>query len=177
MITISPGHYGIGTGAVGFIDEVAEARKVSLQVCKLLVERGIHVHHIVDNRSKNQRQNLMYLVQQHNRTNRMLDVSIHFNAIAGKVERGIGVEVLYVNKALANFANTMSAAIAKASHLKDRGGKYRANLAFLNGTNKPCIIIEVCFVNSVTDVQLYKKHFSEVCTVISEQLTNYIKLN
>lgn len=172
MITISPGHWHIGTGAVGIIDEVAEARKVVAGVVYHLKQRGIFAHTVVDTRSKNQRENLLYIVNNHNATVRKLDVSIHFNAVAGKSAQPIGTEVLHKNEPV--LAQKVSAAIAKASGLKNRGAKKRSDLAFLNGVKKRAILIEVCFVNSAKDVALYQQFKRAICVAIADVLANEV---
>lgn len=168
MITISPGHWTVGTGASDIIDEVTEARKVASRVAAILRKSDIVVNYVVDNTSKNKSENLKYLLAQHNKTSRQLDVSVHFNASAGRQSKGIGTEVLYVSAK--DVASKVSKAIASASGLIDRGAKYRDNLAFLNGTNKPAVLIEVCFVNSVKDVELYNDNFESICQAIAKEL-------
>lgn len=176
MITISPGHWAIGTGAVGIIDEVEEARRVVRQVCSILEKHKITVHEVIDKQSTNQQQNLHYLISEHNKTERKIDISVHFNSIGGKVNRALGCEVYYRNPAMKVVAQRLSMAIATASSLRDRGAKRRDNLAFLNKTKKPALLIEVCFVNSELDVRLYNKHFYGICDRIAEILMEYVKV-
>ena len=175
MITISPGHWKPGTGAVGLVDEVTEARKVVDRVVRMLTEKGISVHHLKDDSSRSQAENLRYLVQAHNETERKVDVSVHFNAIAGKHTRAIGTEVLYKDAAVQPLAAQLSKAISHAADLPDRGAKKRNELAFLNGTKQPAILIEVCFVNSTIDVALYKQHFEAICETIAKQLAHHVR--
>lgn len=177
MITISPGHWSIGTGAVGIIDEVEEARKVVKQVSSILKKNEVKVLQIIDNKSRNQRQNLQYLISEHNKTERQLDVSVHFNSIAGQVNRSIGCEVYYVNPSIQFLAQQLAMAIANAGTLQNRGAKWRKDLAFLNKTTKPAILIEVCFVNSTVDVSLYRKNFHAICAAIASTLGRYVKSN
>ena len=174
MITVSAGHYGPGTGAIGMIDEVTEAIKVTKEVVRILRASGITTNYIEDNVSKSQAANLGWLVVQHNKTSRLIDVSLHFNASEGTHDRAIGTEVLYVNPAVKEIANQVSAAIAKAADFIDRGAKKRVNLGFLNGTHKKALLIEVCFVNSKTDVELYFKHFDAICHAIAEELATAV---
>lgn len=170
MITMSPGHFGKGTGAVSLVDEVVEARKVAVEVTRVLKAFGVHVHFVEDTVSKNRQQNIRYLVAAHNKTTRDLDVSIHFNAVEGVKQAGIGTEVLYVNPAVEGLAKRLSAAIASAGQLKDRGAKRRTDLGFLNGTTKRAVLIEVCFVNSKQDVANYTQHFEAICAAIAQVL-------
>lgn len=171
MITISPGHWLPGTGARDLIDEVTEARKVVNRVVEILRNSGITVNHVEDNTSKNQQQNLNYLVTQHNKTNRKLDVSVHFNS-ASRTDRGLGVEVLYYDQK--ELAAKVSKAISDVSGLINRGAKERKELAFLRNTNKPAILIEVCFVNSTVDVAIYRRDFEKICQAIAECLAEYV---
>lgn len=99
MITISPGHYGPRTGASGLIDEVTEAIKVSKEVTKILRAAGIQTNYIEANVSKSQSVNIGWLIAQHNKTSREIDVSIHFNSSTGTHSRGIGTETfVYSNR-------------------------------------------------------------------------------
>lgn len=173
MLTISAGHFGKGTGATGFLDEGNEAIAVVRALERRFRTSYVQAHVIIDQTSKNQAQNLRFLVAEHNKTMRELDVSIHFNASGGVHDAGIGTEVLYVNPTLEHFAKKMSAAIARAGRFIDRGAKHRANLAFLNGTGKPAIIIELCFVNSKTDVENYKKQKAQIIEAIAVTLESY----
>lgn len=177
MLTISAGHFGPATGASGIIDEGSEVIEVVTAIQTHFQASTIAPQFIIDRYSKNQAQNLRYLIAAHNKTNRVLDVSIHFNAIRGIREAGIGTEVLYVNPKLKEFAATMSAVIAKAGGFKDRGAKHRTNLAWLNGTTKPAILIEICFVNSKTDVQCYQKNKAQIIEVIFKLLERYGAMN
>jgi len=174
MITISPGHWRVGSGACDLIDEVTEARKVVNRVIEYLRSAKIAVNHIEDNSSTNQQQNLKYLVTEHNKTNRKLDVSVHFNA-AARSTRGLGVEVLYYDQK--ELANNVSKAISDVSGLINRGAKERKELAFLNGTEKPAILIEVCFVSSEVDVALYRRDFDKICRAIANELAVYVGVN
>jgi N-acetylmuramoyl-L-alanine amidase len=172
MITISPGHWAPGTGASAIIDEVTEARKLTKRVVEILKSNGVTTNYVEDNTSKNKTDNLSYLVRQHNLTNRQLDVSIHFNSSSGTDQRGIGTEVLYYNEK--TLASKVSKAISNASGLIDRGAKQRTDLAFLNGTHKPAILIEVCFVNSTVDVALYRRDFEKIALGIAAELMTYV---
>lgn len=164
-MNISAGHWHVGTGAVGLIDEVTEARRVVRRVASLLQQAGVEVRVIVDNLSKNQRQNLHYLISTHQKE-KGPHISIHFNAAAKATKGALGTEVLYAKSDMQKLAITMSAAISKASGLRNRGAKRRNDLAFLN-TLPQAILIEVCFVNSTEDVARYQRHFEAICQTIA----------
>lgn len=174
MITASAGHYGPGTGAIGIIDEVTEAIKVTEEVTKILRSAGVQTNYIVDNVSKSQSKNIPWLIAQHNKTDRQIDVSIHFNASVGTHSKGIGTETLVYSDKNSAVAKSITDAISKASGLKNRGVKIRKDIGILKGTNKPCYLIEVCFVNDSVDVALYKKNFAAICQAIAEQLAKAV---
>jgi hypothetical protein len=52
--------------------------------------------------------------------------------------------------------------------LSNRGAKKRSDLYFLNGTDEPSILIEVCFVDSSADSNLYRTHFHAICQAIAD---------
>jgi uncharacterized protein (TIGR02594 family) len=116
-----------------------------------------------DDVSTTQSENLDRIVDYHNSKTRDLDVSIHFNAYDGSAH---GTEVLYVTQE--NLADEVSAAIADAGHFTDRGPKYRSDLAFLNGTEEPAILIETAFCDNTQDSNLFNQHFEQVCQAIAE---------
>lgn len=173
QLAISPGHYKIGTGARDLIDEVTEARKVVDHVAYLLSLKNIGVSKIVDNRSSSQIQNLNYLVSEHNKKIRILDISIHFNSSGIRTNQAIGTEVLYFRESIKSFAQKVSQSISDVSGLKNRGAKKR-ELVFLTQTNQPAILIEVCFVNSVKDVDIYQKKFHDICQTIADCVMEFI---
>jgi N-acetylmuramoyl-L-alanine amidase len=94
-----------------------------------------------------------------------LDISIHFNAYE-QVSKGMGTETLFVTQK--NLAAKVSAAIAQAGPLIDRGAKYRDDLFILNNTEAPAILIEVCFVDSETDAEIYRANFDLICESIAD---------
>ncbi|MBC9702365.1 MAG: N-acetylmuramoyl-L-alanine amidase [Leuconostoc sp.] len=174
MISISPGHYGPGTGAHGFIDEVMEAIKVSKEVVRILREANIQTNYIEDNVNKSQSKNIPWLIAQHNKTSRLIDVSIHFNSSGGTHSRGIGTETLIYSGNNQDTAAAITDAISRVSGLRNRGVKIRKDIGILKGTNKPCYLIEVCFVNDSVDVALYHKNFKAICQAIAEELAKAV---
>jgi N-acetylmuramoyl-L-alanine amidase len=166
-IVISSGHSKHVRGASSYLDEVNEARKVVREVATRLRERDVTVHTFHDDTSAKQRENLGAIIKYHNSQKRSLDVSVHFNA--HHITSGpMGTEVLYLSQK--ELATKVSKAIADAGGFLNRGAKERTNLAFLNSTKEPAILIEVCFVDSAVDAQLYEDHFSAICEAIAGAL-------
>lgn len=174
MITISGGHYGKGTGAHDLIDEGEENIRVAKEITAILCASGITANYIEDNVSKSAKQNIPWLITQHNKTNREIDVSIHFNSSVGTHNRGIGTETLVYSDKNKAVAQKITDSIANASGLKNRGVKIRNDLGLLKGTNRPCYLIEVCFVNDSVDVALYRREFDNICLAIANELAKAI---
>jgi N-acetylmuramoyl-L-alanine amidase len=166
-IVISSGHGLYVRGASGIIDEVDEARKVVDALAVELAKFGVEVTVFHDDVSKSQSENLNRIVDFHNDQSRDLDVSIHFNAYEQR-EQPVGTEVLYVTQG--DLACRMSAAIAEGGGFIDRGGKYHDGLAFLNGTDEPSILVEVCFVDSEADCDLYAENFLGIIDAMASVL-------
>lgn len=169
---ISSGHGKYVRGASGFIDEVDEARKVANEVARILkadYKATGYVFH--DDSSRSQGVNLDTIVMAHNAKSRGIDVSVHFNAAASA--SATGVEVLHFGNRK-TLASKMSAAMAKALGLRDRGEKKRADMAFLRGTNRPAILLEVCFVSNRADAEAYRKNFDDLCEAIAGVMADYI---
>ena len=164
-VVISSGHGKYVRGASGIIDEVDEARKVVPKVAEYLAVAGLDVTEFHDDVSKTQDENLHRIVDFHNSQDRQLDVSVHFNSYE-QTSKDMGTECLYVTQ------DDLSAAIATSIHgasdLLDRGPKFRDDLYFLNNTEEPAILIEVCFVDSSADVDKYEANFDAICKSIAE---------
>ena len=167
-IVISSGHGKYVAGASCYIDEVTEARRVVSKVADYFKELSVDVTEYHDNTSRTQSANVNGIVAYHNKQARDLDISVHFNA-ASKTDAARGVEVLYYSEG--DLAAKVSKAIAEASGLKNRGAKKRTDLGFLKRTNKPAILIEVCFVDSKADVAAYEDKFDEICRAIAESVS------
>jgi len=169
MIAMSSGHGKLIRGASGVIDEVDEARRVVEEVAMQLRALGTTVVTFHDDVSTTQSENLDRIVDWHNSQTRDLDVSVHFNAYE-PTNNPMGVECLYVSQDA--LAAEVSDAISGAGYLKDRGAKYRDDLAFLNGTEAPSILIETCFVDSTADASLYGNYFTQICAAIAATLVD-----
>lgn len=163
-IVISSGHGLKVRGASGYLDEVDEARRVVEQIAEFMRAGGVEVKTFHDDTSTSQNQNLNTIVNYHNAQVRDLDVSVHFNAYQ-KTSNPMGTEVLYLTQE--SLAAKVSAAISDAGSFVNRGAKYRGDLFFLNSTEMPAILIEVCFVDSSADAGLYEQRFDSICEAVA----------
>jgi peptidoglycan hydrolase-like protein with peptidoglycan-binding domain len=167
-IVMSSGHGKYIRGASGYLDEVDEARRVVETTAAFMREMGVSVKTYHDDVSDDQNENLNRIVDFHNSQTRDLDISVHFNANA-TTSKPMGTECLYVSQE--DLAREMSEAVSTALRLPNRGPKYRDNLFFLNNTEKPAILIEVCFVDSSADAAAYDEYFNDCCEAIAEALS------
>jgi N-acetylmuramoyl-L-alanine amidase len=171
-IVMSSGHGLHIRGAEGIIDEVDEARRVVEEVAKYLRRLGVDVVTYHDDVSNDQQENLNRIVDFHNAQGpHDIDASVHFNAYLPEgqtTDEPKGCEVFYTTADA--LAIDLSATMAYTAGFIDRGGKHTDDLFFLNNTAAPAVLIEVCFVDSQADVDLYHEHFDELCLAIAEVL-------
>jgi N-acetylmuramoyl-L-alanine amidase len=170
-IVMSPGHGEKIRGASysdpdGWgLDEVDEARRVVPALAEALRKRrGFEVDEIYDDHSTEQQQNLEWLCAEHNKRERDLDISVHFNACDPPTDGARGTECFYQTQN--ELAALVSEAIAEATGLPDRGAKY-GNFYFLSHTNRPAILIEVCFVDAREDVEAYEQYFNDIIDALA----------
>jgi N-acetylmuramoyl-L-alanine amidase len=172
-IIVSSGHGAKVAGAGGIIQEVAEARRVTAEVVKQLRALKATVTEFHENNATTQSQNVSNIIAFHNgrAATTDLNVSVHFNHSGGAtVDRGIGTETLFFSQQA--LAARVSKAIADVSGLINRGAKKRTDLSFLARTQKPSILLEICFVNSREDCRLYLAHFSAICLATARSILN-----
>ena len=165
-ICISSGHGKYVRGAAGIIDEVDEARKVTEQLATSLRERGVEVLTFHDDTSHSQNENLWTITDWHNDQARELDISVHFNAFEQRTQP-VGTEVWWVTQQ--SLATRLSAAMASVGFI-DRGAKKSTSLHFLNQTTMPSVLLEVCFVDSEADCDIYADHFLDICEALAAEL-------
>jgi N-acetylmuramoyl-L-alanine amidase/Putative peptidoglycan binding domain len=170
-IALSSGHGLKIRGAADILDEVNEARRIVEEVCRILKASAVRFIKFHDDVSTTQNENLNRIVNWHNAQSRDLDVSVHLNAYQ-HTSKPMGTECLYVTQQ--SLATTVAGAMAKAGQFINRGPKKRTDLFFLNSTNKPAILLEVCFVDSQADAYLYEQHFGGICLAIAEAITGLV---
>lgn len=149
-IVINAGHtkQGSGTGASRYLTESIETRKVAYEVMKLLADSKHEIIPAVFDKSSD---NLKEAVTLANNKKADLFASIHFNA--GK---GQGCECYTWQ------GRKLSPAVGVCEELnklgfKNRGVKNGSDLYVIKKTTMNAILIEVCFVDTKTDCDLYKK--------------------
>ena len=171
-IGINCGHTVSGTkgcGAVGYIDESVETRRVGIKLETLLSKAGHTVYDCTDDYSPSASANLSKIVSMANKQPLDLFVSIHFNSGGGR-----GTEVFtYGGEKHAEAVNICNA--LSALGFRNRGVKDGGNLYVVRHTNAKAILVEVCFVDT-DDAELYKKIGADkvaqaICAAITGQET------
>lgn len=140
------GHNKKVPGASKYLNEVTEDRKVKDKVISYLRAQGHTVYDCTDDAGTTQPKNLANIVAKCNAHTVDLDISIHLNAGGGT-----GCEVYYTSSKGKPYAKKVSAAVAKALGIKDRGAKESDTLYVLNHTKSPAILVECCFVDNKAD--------------------------
>jgi peptidoglycan hydrolase-like protein with peptidoglycan-binding domain len=147
-IAIDMGHCPKSPGASGYLDELAEDRRIGREVIGILRARG---HEVVDvTPGDGEAEYLTGRAQRANKAGVDLFVSIHLNAGGGT-----GAEVwTTAGSAARGMAPRLSAAVASCLGIRDRGHK-TANFTVLAKTNAPAMLLETCFVDSEADRDAY----------------------
>jgi len=175
-IVISSGHGLKIRGAAGdpsgspddpYLDEVDEARKVVDALAEALEQRDVRVVVFHDDTSTTQDTNLSTIVAAHNREDRQLDLSVHFNAY-DQGSKCMGTEMLYITQGA--LADELSYVVSEAGELIDRGPKKNTGLYFLNNTDMPAVLLEICFCDSSCDTNLYRENFDAIIDAIADVL-------
>lgn len=163
VINVHAGHNPDGKvacGAIGFIQESTEARRVKDEVIRQLRSLGHTVYDCTCDNGRSQSDVLTKIVTACNSHKVDLDVSIHFNSGAkdskgnGKTT-GMEVFVYSLSSKAKPYAEKVCAAIS-ALGFKNRGVKENKGLYFLRKTDNPAMLIECCFVDDKDDIQLYR---------------------
>lgn len=162
----------IGSGAVGYINESNETRKVGPKVVEYLKQLGIDATYIKLDKATTS----SYLYDQVRLANSKgtfdCVVQIHFNAGSQDPNSDTtGTETYYVSSKGKVFADRVNAKLSTL--FRNRGAKNdKPNLYWLKNTTNPAILIEVCFVDDKDDIRIYQNNFDEVCKLIAEGLAN-----
>ena len=154
-IGVNAGHTitGPGSGAVGIINESTETRAVGNALMDLLKANGHEVVNCTIDKASSQNAYLAQAVEMANRQDLDYFISFHFNAYNGK---GHGVEVYtYEGR---QFADALEVC-KNISNLgfANRGVKNGTGLYVVKKTKAKSMLIEVCFVDNVEDVETYKR--------------------
>ena len=161
-INVHAGHNADGRtacGAIGFLRESTEARRVKDAVVGMLRQMGHTVHDCTVDDAAGVSANLREIVAKCNARDVDLDISVHFNSGVGDLAgngRTTGTEVYVYSPSSEATAHAEKVCQAIAGlGFRNRGVKYSKGLYVLKNTKAPAMLIECCFVDDRDDVQLY----------------------
>ena len=155
-----------GCGAVGIIDESNETRKVGLKLEKILSDARHTVYDCTNDYANSTSANLSEIVRKANAQPLDLFVSVHFNSGGGK-----GTEVFTYGGAKHAEAVAVCDKLY-ALGFTNRGVKDGSNLYVIRHSDAKAMLVEVCFVDSTSDVELYHRLGAEtVAAAIAEAIT------
>lgn len=169
-IGINCGHTRVapGTGAVGYINESIATRRVGYVVMDKLKALGHTVVNCTIDKASSTNAYLSRAVELANDTTLDIFVSIHFNAGGGR-----GVEVYTYDGQQFPDAVAVCENIAKLG-FKNRGVKAGTGLYVIRKTKAKSMLIEVCFVDTKSDVDLYNEVGHDA---IAQAIVNGILVN
>lgn len=170
VIGINCGHTlsgTVGSGAVGFINESDETRAVGYSLMRLLTERGHTVVDCTDNNAPTVLENLRRICALANAQRLDMFLSIHFNAGGGR-----GCEAYTMGaKDTANAVGIVENVAALG--FADRGIKDGSSLYVIRNTVSPAVLLEVCFVDTAEDTELYNRLGAErIAAAIADGIEN-----
>lgn len=153
-IILNAGHTasGSGSGAVGFISESEETRKVVNAVKRYLTGKGHDVVVANVDRAGSQYEYLREVVRIANKhIDADLFLSVHFNAGGGQ-----GCECYTYKGKKTPQAEGICAELNKHG-FRNRGVKDGSPLYVISKTKMPAILAEVCFVDNIKDARKYEE--------------------
>ena len=152
-IALNAGHTisGKGKGAVGYINESEETRKVVAALIPLLEAKGHKVIDATVDTATTQSAYLRKAVDIANSSKADLFISIHFNAGGGKGCEAYTWKGKKVKQAV-DICDNLSKHGFRNRGVKDGSGFY-----VVRYTNMTAILVEICFVDTKQDCNLYKK--------------------
>lgn len=161
----------VGAGAVGYLNESDETRAVGYALMRMLRSQGETVIDCTDDNAATVSGNLRAICALANAQPLDMFLSIHFNAGGGR-----GCEAYtYDGKDVAHAGEMLEA--LSGIGFQNRGIKNGSRLYVVRNTVAPAVLLEVCFVDTQSDAELYKKLSAEkvaaaICGAITGKTPN-----
>ena len=152
-IGLRGGHSPNCKGAMGYLDEQAEVRKIYKELKPLLEAQG---HTVIDcnSNASNVWSELSEGTNKANANGCDMYVTIHMNASGGA---GHGAEVWVYNDSAYTEASNVCYYLAELG-LTNRGVKYSTELHDLNASAMPAMIVETLFCDNASDTEIYNAY-------------------
>lgn len=170
-INVHAGHNPAGKiacGAVGYLDESAENRKVKKYLIKYLREQGHTVYDCTCDNGLNQNDVLRKIVAKCNTHKVDVDISLHLNSGGGT---GAECWICGTGGNAEKYARKIQNVICKRTHYANRGVKVSKALYVLRNTNSPAVLVECCFVDNRQDKNIWNPQ--NMAAAICEGISGY----
>ena len=164
--TVHGGHAAQGKaycGAVGLLDESVEDRLIKDAMIKYLRQGGATAYDCTVDTGTSRRNVLEQICAKCNAVDSDLDISVHLNSerndYIGDGKRG-GFEIYataYTGIKLEVATRMVNKMQSLGFGLHGKPLKPTSGLYFLNHTNAPALLLEICFVDDKDDCDLYRK--------------------
>lgn len=168
-------------GAVGLIKEEEIINTVGNKVISKLRALGHNVIECRPSTASSTSNSLNKRCATANNNNVELFVSIHANAGGG-----VGTEIYTYNAKQHSYAVNVLNNICSLG-FRNRGIKSGNNLAVINGTSMEAMLIEICFVDTQSDVDLYRNNIENIAdaivkglvgtTITTQATTSHVQVN
>lgn len=170
IFTSNAGHSPKSPGACTALHREYEQNRLNNKAfIKAMAARGVKVTDTTSDAS-DQNEVLREQVRRANALDggiRQLDLSFHLNSGGGT-----GVEVLYVTASGKKTAEKIAEAVHEATGLRNRGAKKRTDLYFLNATHAVANLVEVCFLDSRSDMAVLERNRAKIFEAIADALVD-----
>ena len=166
LIGLDAGHGGANPGAV-YQDrqEKDDVLALTLAVGRILENRGVDVYYT---RTSDVYESPTQKALEGNQTGADYFVSIHRNS-SPYPNQYSGIESLVYNRygAAARMADNINQQLEAVGFL-NQGVNQRQDLVVLNRTQMPAVLVEVGFINTDVDNQLFDQRFDDIAQAIAD---------
>lgn len=172
-VMVDAGHGGYDNGATyNGRREKDDTLRLALRVGEILTQRGVDVEYT---RTEDIYQNPNEKANIANQSGVDLFVSLHRNS-SPYPNTYSGVETLVYNTGdiKEEFAENINSELEKVGY-NDLGINVRTNLAVLKKTKMPAVLVEVGFINTDADNELFDSRFNEIANAIAQGILETIR--
>lgn len=173
LVVLDAGHGGENPGAVyNGRREKDDTLALTLEVGRILQENGVDVYFT---RDTDVFETPLQKAQEANRTGADYFVSIHRNS-SPIPNQYTGIETLVLNKnsEAARLAENINQQL-EAIGFENQGVNERTNLAVLNRTQMPAVLVEAGFINTDADNALFDARFYDIARAIADGILETIE--
>lgn len=166
LIVLDAGHGGANPGAVyQGRQEKDDVLALTLAIGRILEDRGVDVYYT---RTTDIYESPAQKAQEGNQVGADYFVSIHRN-FSPYPNQYSGVESLVYSRygAAAQMADNINQQLEAVGFL-NQGVNERTNLVVLNSTQMPAVLVEVGFMNTDADNQLFDERFDDIAQAIAD---------